>query len=144
MDIKPAPIPSSRLRTSPSPFRRAARFLAAALVVTMFRAFAPWLRAEESMTTDALFHDTCARCHGPQGFGDGPDGQTLVTKPRNFHDCEIMAKDSNEFVFNEIKGGSASVGRSNDMPSWGEALTDDEVRSLIAYVRHFCPGKPGK
>lgn len=93
------------------------------------------------MSSDALFHDTCARCHGPQGFGDGPDGQTLVTKPRNFHDCEIMAKDSNEFVFNEIKGGSASVGRSNDMPSWGEALTDDEVRSLIAYVRHFCPGK---
>ena len=41
-------------------------------------------------------------------------------------------------MFDEIKGGSASIGRSNDMPSWGEALTDDEIRNLLAYVRHFC------
>lgn len=89
----------------------------------------------------AMFQDTCSRCHGPDGFGDGPDGQTLSTRPRNFHDCAIMARDSDDKVFDEIKGGSASIGRSNDMPSWGEALSDDEIRGLIAYVRHFCPQK---
>ena len=87
------------------------------------------------------FTELCARCHGPLGFGNGPDGSTLATKPRNFHDCALMARDPDEQVFREIKGGSGSIGRSNDMPSWGQALEDDEIRSLLAYVRSFCKGK---
>ncbi|MGA7869952.1 MAG: c-type cytochrome [Candidatus Binatus sp.] len=102
---------------------------------------APGAAAEETIPTEEMFVETCSRCHGPQGFGDGPDGLSLATHPRNFHDCKIMARDSDDFVFHEIKGGSASVGRSNDMPSWGEALTDDQIRSLRAYVRHFCKTK---
>lgn len=97
--------------------------------------------ADEPITTEQMFQDTCARCHGTQGFGDGADGTTLATHPRNFHDCDIMAKDADDKVFEEIKGGSASIGRSNDMPSWGEALSDDEIRSLLAYVRKFCKAK---
>jgi len=30
------------------------------------------------------------------------------------------------------------IGRSNDMPSWGQALEDDEKRGLLAFVRGFC------
>ena len=52
-----------------------------------------------------------------------------------------MSRCSEEQVFREIKGGSGSIGRSNDMPSWGQALEDDEIRSLLAYVRSFCKGK---
>lgn len=94
--------------------------------------------ADEPISAEEMFQDTCARCHGPKGYGDGPDGTTLSTHPRNFHDCDIMAKDSDEKVFEEIKGGSASIGRSNDMPSWGEALTDDQIHSLLTFVRAFC------
>ncbi len=82
--------------------------------------------------------DLCARCHGPDGLGNGPEGETLSTRPRNFRDCALMDKDSDDFVFNEIKGGSASVGRSNDMPAWGEGLDDADIRNLLAYVRAFC------
>lgn len=85
-----------------------------------------------------MFSELCARCHGPQGYGDGPDGATLSTKPRNFHDCTLMGKDPDDLVFREIKGGSAAIGRSNDMPSWGAALEDGEIRNLLAYVRSFC------
>ncbi len=109
----------------------AALFFSALLIVGARSALAE--------TAEEIFQDTCSRCHGPKGFGDGADGQTLSTRPRNFHDCQIMARDSDDKVFDEIKGGSASIGRSNDMPSWGEALSDDEIRSLIAYVRKFCP-----
>jgi mono/diheme cytochrome c family protein len=87
------------------------------------------------------FTELCARCHGRQGLGDGPDGATLSTKPRNFHDCELMAKDSDDFVFREIKGGSGAVGRSHDMPSWGEAFEDEQIRALVAFVRELCSKK---
>lgn len=33
-----------------------------------------------------LYRDHCARCHGPQGRGDGPDAATLVHPPRNLRD----------------------------------------------------------
>ncbi len=32
----------------------------------------------------ALFAQTCATCHGPEGKGDGPGGAGLNPKPRNF------------------------------------------------------------
>ncbi len=87
------------------------------------------------------FGELCARCHGPQGHGDGPDGATLATKPRDFHDCGLMAKDADAMVIREIKGGSAAIGRSNDMPSWGEAFDDNQIQDLLAYVRAFCKQK---
>jgi mono/diheme cytochrome c family protein len=102
---------------------------------------APVVTAAETITTEQMYQDTCSRCHGAQGYGDGTDGTTLATHPRNFHDCDIMAKDADDKVFEEIKGGSASIGRSNDMPSWGEALSDDEIHNLLAYVRKFCKTK---
>ncbi len=32
----------------------------------------------------AIFAQTCATCHGPEGHGDGPGGAGLNPKPRNF------------------------------------------------------------
>ena len=32
----------------------------------------------------AVFAQTCATCHGPEGRGDGPGGTGLTPKPRNF------------------------------------------------------------
>ena len=32
----------------------------------------------------AIFAQTCATCHGPEGRGDGPGGAGLNPKPRNF------------------------------------------------------------
>ena len=114
------------------------RLVSAVAVAAVLLAGGSAALAGESVSAEEMFQDTCSRCHGPKGFGDGPDGTTLSTHPRNFHDCDLMAKDADDQVFQEIKGGSASIGRSNDMPSWGEALTDDEIRSLLAYVRNFC------
>jgi high-affinity iron transporter len=95
------------------------------------------LAADASAARDN-FVAQCAKCHGDSGRGDGPAGATLATKPRNFSDCTRMAKESDERVFNAIKGGGGSVGLSKDMPPWGEAFEDAEIKGLVAYVRQFC------
>ena len=95
-------------------------------------------RAQDLDAAKQMFGELCARCHGPDGHGDGPDGAALATKPRNFHDCALMAKEADETMFNEIKGGSGSIGRSNDMPAWGESLSDEEIRNLVLFLRTFC------
>jgi mono/diheme cytochrome c family protein len=81
----------------------------------------------------------CARCHGEDGHGDGPDGATLSTKPQDFADCAAMNKLTDEVIFNAIKGGGSSVGMPADMPAWGEGLNDDQIKGLVQYIRsHFC------
>jgi len=49
-----------------------------------------------------------------------------------------MSKESDQRLFNTIKGGGASVGLSKDMPPWREAFEDGEIKSLVAYIRQFC------
>jgi mono/diheme cytochrome c family protein len=77
----------------------------------------------------------CASCHGPRGAGDGPAGQGLDPKPRRHDDGAYMNALSNEHLFKVIKEGGASVGKSPLMAPWGGALSDDQIRDVVAFVR---------
>ncbi len=118
--------------------RRKAGLLLVPMIAAAVLVWSRPLLAADLKFAQENFKDLCSKCHGPNGMGDGPSGATLDPKPRNFHDCALMAKDSDAFVFKEIKFGSAAVGRSSNMPAWGEALEDDQIRSMLAYVRNFC------
>jgi cytochrome c oxidase cbb3-type subunit III len=72
------------------------------------------------------------------GHGDGADAGTLTAHPRNFTDCAAMGKISDDTMFKAIKDGGAAVGVSSDMPAWGSGLSDDDIRGVMKYVRHFC------
>jgi mono/diheme cytochrome c family protein len=85
-----------------------------------------------------LYKIYCARCHGSSGHGDGPDAGTLKTKPRDFADCKLMSTISDATRFKAIKFGGASVGLSSDMPAWSAGLDDDQIRSLMQYLKGFC------
>ena len=86
----------------------------------------------------ANFAGMCATCHGPDGKGKGPTAAALNPKPRDFTDCNVMKKDTDDVLFKAIKGGGQSVGRSAMMPSWGGALSDAQIHELVSYVRAFC------
>lgn len=77
----------------------------------------------------------CASCHGARGAGDGPAGQGLDPRPRRHDDGAYMNALSNEHLFKVIKEGGASVGKSPLMAPWGGALSDDQIRDVIAFVR---------
>lgn len=86
----------------------------------------------------ALYKDLCVGCHGESGKGDGPAAVGINPKPKDFTDCDVMAKVSNETAFKAIKGGGQSVGVSPMMPSWSSALEDPQIKELITYIRSFC------
>ena len=83
----------------------------------------------------------CAKCHGPEGRGDGPSAGSLATKPQDYTDCAAMQKIADDTMFKVIKGGGASVGLPGDMPSWSNGLSDPEIHDLVAYLRTFCKKK---
>jgi cytochrome c oxidase cbb3-type subunit 3 len=80
----------------------------------------------------------CAKCHGNEGKGDGPQADALTTKPRDFTDCTRMKAMSDETIFTAIKEGGEAVHLSKDMPAWKEGMDDPEIHDLVAYVRTFC------
>jgi mono/diheme cytochrome c family protein len=96
------------------------------------------VRLPAAEETAVLFTELCSVCHGLGGRGDGPSAQGLEPKPADFTNCQAMAKDSDEVLFKIIKGGGQSVGRSTVMPSWGDSLSDGQIRELVKYVRGFC------
>ena len=79
----------------------------------------------------------CAKCHGPEGRGDGPSAGSLATKPQDYTDCAAMQKISDDTMFKVIKGGGASVGLPGDMPSWSDGLSDPEIHDLVVLPSHL-------
>lgn len=69
-----------------------------------------------------LFKSTCASCHGETLTG-GMAG-SLVDK-------EWLTKGTDEALSNAIKKGIAKAG----MPAFGGVLSDEEVRTLVVYIR---------
>jgi mono/diheme cytochrome c family protein len=95
-----------------------------------------WLSPAEK--TAVLFQELCAVCHGVGGRGDGPSAQGLEPKPADFTNCKTMAKDSDETLLKIIKGGGQSAGRSTVMPAWGDALSEQQTRELVKFIRGLC------
>jgi cytochrome c553 len=99
--------------------------------------FAP-ARAADMAAAKQNYDTFCVKCHGTTGMGDGPGAAALATKPRNFADCAVMSKISEDTMFNVIKNGGGAAGLSKDMQAWNAGFDDGEMHDLVAYVRTFC------
>lgn len=100
----------------------------------------------ESLRGDAAkakdnFDRYCKTCHGPEGKGDGVLAPYLDPKPKDLSDGERMGKLSDEEIYKVIKEGGPAIGLSSKMAAWGQVLSDQEVKDLVALIRSF-PGKP--
>jgi len=96
------------------------------------------LAAGDAAAGKEIYTSLCTRCHGERGKGDGPDGATLVTKPRDFTDCARMHALNDQELVTVIKEGGPALHLSKDMPPWGTALQDPQIADLVAYIRSFC------
>lgn len=74
----------------------------------------------------ALYKTKCQICHGPDGKGDTPAGKKVGAK--DLHSPEV-AKLSEQELFDVVKKGKEK------MPSYDGKLTDDQIKSLVKYVR---------
>ena len=88
----------------------------------------------------ALYGAHCAVCHGATGKGDGPGATVLRQVMPDFTNAAAMGAATDRFLFEIIKKGSSQFGRSNAMPSWGMRLSDEQIRSLVVYIRSLAPG----
>ena len=74
----------------------------------------------------------CAMCHGKDGKGDTKIGAKLGCK--DFTDAKVQADLKDDAAFKAIKEGLKSADDKKLMKPFGDALSDDEIHALVAYV----------
>jgi mono/diheme cytochrome c family protein len=91
-------------------------------------------------TGEQIFKSACIACHGPDGTGT-PKSITGFEPSRNFPDftrCDQTTPEDNLAWRAVITHGGPDRGFSQIMPSFGEALSPEQINQVIKYVRSFC------
>lgn len=74
---------------------------------------------------EQLYATSCARCHGPEGQGT-PRGPSLNVK-------SFLSQTSDGAMQQIIRNGVPGTA----MIGWGDRLTDEEILSIVAYLRNW-------
>lgn len=80
-----------------------------------------------------LYLTHCAECHGADGRGSWRASLFLL-RPGNLADPGLIASRSDEYLADLVKDGGAPIGKPG-MPAFGYHLSNEEIRSLVSYVR---------
>ena len=115
--------------------------LALAVVIAAIGAFTgglAWLLdtpkpAPGARKAERLYLGLCATCHGADGRGSWRAALFLV-RPGKLSDAAAIDRRSDQYLFDLIKNGGASIGRPG-MPACGSSLTVSDIKELVAYVR---------
>jgi mono/diheme cytochrome c family protein len=99
--------------------------------VALLIAGAVSLRAAEAKE---LYEKNCAKCHGDDGKGKTKMGGKLGVK--DYTDPAIQEKMKDEKMTKTIKEGFKEDDKTK-MKAFGDTLSDDEIKSLVKYIRAF-------
>ena len=97
-----------------------------------------------SAAARVLWEQHCTVCHGSEGKGDGPGAKVTGQHLEDFTNPEALRGVTDQFLFEIIQKGGSQFGRSNAMPAWGMQLRDEQIRSLVAYIRSLPSAPPAQ
>ncbi|MFU1479508.1 c-type cytochrome [Roseovarius sp. C7] len=96
---------------------------------------------------ERLYQENCASCHGANLEGQ-PDWRTRLPNgklPAPPHDASGHTwHHTDRVLFDIVKRGPAAIvgaGYESDMPGYEGALTDDEITSIVDYIKSTWPDK---
>lgn len=76
-----------------------------------------------------IFKTNCETCHGPQGHGDGPAGQSLDPKPKDLSELQKIAGD--DYLFWRISAGKEGT----SMVAWKGILSEEQIWQVVSFIR---------
>jgi cytochrome c553 len=100
------------------------------LITALFVMSAPVFAADAK----ANHNQHCAKCHGPDGKGQTRMGKQAGAK--DYTDPKVQAEMDDAKAFKSIKEGQKVNGKEAMKP-FGDKLSDDEIKALIAHMRAF-------
>jgi len=83
-----------------------------------------------------LYEKNCAKCHGEDGKGKTKMGEKLGVK--DYTDAKIQGDMTDADMAKAIKEGvKEKDSDKTKMKAFGDTLSDDEIKGLVAYIRSF-------
>ncbi len=82
-----------------------------------------------------IFYSDCVWCHADSTPAGPSNRSNLTPTPALINDGKIYNSLTDEYLQNIIALGGSAVGKSAMMPPWGETLSKDEIKAVIAYIR---------
>lgn len=95
-----------------------------------------WAVAADDATQ--LWDSNCAACHGKDGKGNTMMGHRLQIK--DLTDPKVQAALTDAQATKDIKEGVTEDGRTK-MKAFGDKLSDDQIKALVAHIRSFKSAK---
>jgi mono/diheme cytochrome c family protein len=77
-----------------------------------------------------IFDGKCKRCHGPEGLGDGPDGDP-DHMPGDLTDSSRAEKNPDGVMFYKVWNGR----RKPKMPAFKSEMSKEDVWTVVSYVK---------
>jgi cytochrome c oxidase cbb3-type subunit 3 len=96
-----------------------------------------------------IFYAQCVWCHADSTPAGPSNRSNLKPIPAVMNDGTVLNAESDEYLQNIITLGGSAVSKSAMMPPYGQTLTQDEIREVIAYTRAIAqppyqpPAHPG-
>jgi hypothetical protein len=97
----------------------------------------PCRPVEAGIPGPEIYAEACATCHGQDGRG-APEGTRVTVPLPNFTDCVTVTAETTANWVGLVREGGRFLGLSDQMPAFGDALTDTEILAVIGYIRSFC------
>jgi mono/diheme cytochrome c family protein len=92
-------------------------------------------RADDVST---IWNTNCTACHGKDGKGSTMMGRKLDIK--DLTDAKVQASFDDASAAKTIKEGVTANG-TEKMKAFGDKLSDDDIKALVAQVRSFKPAQ---
>jgi mono/diheme cytochrome c family protein len=94
--------------------------------------------AQQARNGEALYRAACAACHGADGTGTTQALVGFDVPLPDFTDCSFASREPDADWIAVAHQGGPVRGFSRLMPAFGDALTVDELQSVMDYIRTFC------
>jgi cytochrome c oxidase cbb3-type subunit 3 len=82
-----------------------------------------------------VFFTNCVWCHADATPAGPSNRSNLTPAPSLMNDGATLNGVSDEFLQNIIVLGGSAMGKSAMMPPWGQTLSQDEIKAVIAFMR---------
>ncbi len=80
----------------------------------------------------------CAACHGADGKGSPQVLLGFETAPPDFTDCNFATREPDADWLAVAHQGGPVRGFAPEMPAFGDALTEEQLLSILGFIRTLC------
>jgi mono/diheme cytochrome c family protein len=89
-------------------------------------------------TGEEVFRAACITCHGPNGQGQPRSRVGFAKELPDFSDCAATTPEVEHDWFAVVYNGGPIRAFDRHMPSFAGALSEQEIRNVVHYLRTFC------